>query len=157
MSTPVNRIEKLLEEAQNIAREELQLNNIFYNERYVEMMMADILGQKYGNNTQGGDAVDEYGDPVEYIAINLTNLRGKGSFQFHWLSENKIKKYGRTRNMYFAIRNGVIIEKIYELNTDVLMPFLLEKSTGGKSINGHFGFKEERLVNEFKAKLVYQK
>ena len=55
------------------------------------------------------------------------------------------------------INHGEVIEKIYELSTDVLMPFLLEKSTGGKSINGHFGFKEERLVNEFKAKLVYQK
>ena len=86
--------------------------------------------------------------------INLRS-KSKGTFQFHWLSKNKIKKYAQTNNMYFAIRDGVTIEKIYEVPTDVIMPVLEAKATNSKSINGHAGFNEKKLIEEFNAKLVY--
>ena len=118
------------------------------------MFMANHLGHEYGNNTQGGDALDATETPTEYKAINLRS-KSAGTFQFHWLSENKIKKYGQTNNMYFAIRDGVTIKKIYEVPTETIMPILEGKATGGKSINGHAGFNEKKLVEQLKAKLVY--
>ena len=57
--------------------------------------------------------------------------------------------------MYFAIRDGVTIEKIYEVPTDVIMPVLEAKATNSKSINGHAGFNEKKLIEEFNAELVY--
>lgn len=155
--TAQKRIHALLEEAQQIAKEELGLDNIFYNERFIEMFMADILDHEYGNNTQGGDALDATKTPTEYKAINLRNKGKSGTFQFHWLSENKIKKYAQTNNMYFAVRDGVTIERIYEVATDVIMPILEAKATGGKSINGHAGFNEKKLVEELEANLVYDR
>ena len=150
----IKQIQSLLQEAEQIAKDELGLDNIFYNERFVEMFMANHLGHEYGNNTQGGDALDATETPTEYKAINLRS-KSAGTFQFHWLSENKIKKYGQTNNMYFAIRDGVTIKKIYEVPTETIMPILEGKATGGKSINGHAGFNEKKLVEQLKAKLVY--
>jgi hypothetical protein len=150
----IQKIQSLLQEAEQIAKDELDLDNIFYNERFVEMFMANHLGHEYGNNTQGGDALDATETPTEYKAINLRS-KSAGTFQFHWLSENKIKKYGQTNNMYFAIRDGVTIKKIYEVPTETIMPILEGKATGGKSINGHAGFNEKKLVEQLKAKLVY--
>ena len=47
--------------------------------------------------------------------------------------------------MYFAVRDGVTIKKIYEVPTDVIMPVLEAKATGGKSIHGHAGFNEKKF------------
>ena len=151
----IKKIQALLVEAQQIAKDEFDLDNIFYNERFIEMFMANHLGHEYGNNTQGGDALDESGTPTEYKAINMRNKGKSGTFQFHWLSENKIEKYAQTNNMYFAVRDGVTIQKIYEVPTKVIMPVLEAKATGGKSINGHAGFNEKKLIETFNAKLVY--
>jgi|TARA_B110000977_G_scaffold198040_1_gene282000 hypothetical protein len=151
----IKKIQALLVEAQQIAKDEFDLDNIFYNERFIEMFMANHLGHEYGNNTQGGDALDESGTPTEYKAINMRNKGKSGTFQFHWLSENKIEKYAQTNNMYFAVRDGVTIQKIYEVPTNIIMPVLEAKATGGKSINGHAGFNEKKLIETFNAKLVY--
>ena len=153
----IKKIQALLVEAQQIAKDEFDLDNIFYNERFIEMFMANHLGHEYGNNTQGGDALDESGTPTEYKAINMRNKGKSGTFQFHWLSENKIEKYAQTNNMYFAVRDGVTIQKIYEVPTNIIMPVLEAKATGGKSINGHAGFNEKKLIETFNAKLVYGK
>ena len=59
--------------------------------------------------------------------------------------------------MDFAVRDGVTIEKIYEVPTNTIMPILEGKATGGKSIHGHAGFNEKKLVEELNAKLVYDK
>ena len=155
--TSVSKIQKLLEEAQQIAKNELGLENIFYNERFIELFIADKLGHEYGNNTQGGDAYDTNKKrPVEYKAINERSKSGKGSFQFHWLSENKIKGYAETEDMYFAIRDGVTLKKIYQVPTTDVLPYLKSKSTGSKSIHGHWGVNEKKLIEQLKAKLVYQ-
>ena len=151
----IKKIQALLVEAQQIAKDEFDLDNIFYNERFIEMFMANHLGHEYGNNTQGGDALDESGTPTEYKAINMRNKGKSGTFQFHWLSDNKIEKYAQTNNMYFAVRDGVTIQKIYEVPTNIIMPVLEAKATGGKSINGHAGFNEKKLIETFNAKLVY--
>ena len=151
----IKQIQSLLQEAEQIAKDQLGLDNIFYNERFIEMFMANHLGHEYGNNTQGGDALDATETPTEYKAINMRNKGKSGTFQFHWLSENKIEKYAQTNNMYFAVRDGVTIQKIYEVPTDVIMPVLEAKATGGKSIHGHAGFNEKKLIETFNATLVY--
>jgi len=125
----IKQIQSLLQEAEQIAKDQLGLDNIFYNERFIEMFMANHLGHEYGNNTQGGDALDATKTPTEYKAINMRNKGKSGTFQFHWLSENKIEKYAQTNNMYFAVRDGVTIKKIYEVPTDVIMSVLEAKAS----------------------------
>jgi hypothetical protein len=155
--TPVQRIEELLQQAEKIAKQELGLDNIFYNERFVEMFMADKLDHIYGNNTQGGDAIEvDINKPTEYKAINLRS-KSKGTFQFHWLSENKVKKYSNTKNMYFALRDGVTIKEIYKVSTKKIMPLINKKATGSKSITGHASFNTKKLVEVLKAEKVYDK
>ena len=152
----VNQIEDLLLKAEKIANEELGLVNIFYNERFIELFIAKRLGHKYGNNTQGGDAIEsDTGKPTEYKAINTRRKSGKGTFQFHWLSKNKIEEYKKTRNMYFSIRDGITILKIYKVSTKKIMPLVDKNATGSKDIGGHAGFSERTLIDKLGAKLVY--
>tara|TARA_R100001509_G_C4831767_1_gene203561 strand:- start:44 stop:511 length:468 start_codon:yes stop_codon:yes gene_type:complete len=154
MNKAVTKIKSLLKEAQDIAQDELGLENIFYNERFVELFMANELGHDYGNNTQGGDAYDSNKKkPVEYKAIN-TRSKGKGTFQFHWLSENKINQYSQTEDMYFCIRDGVDIKEIYRVPTKDIIPHLKKKSTGNKSIHGHWGTNVNKLINELNAEKI---
>lgn len=151
----INRIEQLLQEAERIAKDDLGINNLFYNESFVELFMAAKLDHEYNNNTQGGDAIEPLiSKPTEYKAIN-SRSKSKGSFQFHWLSENKIKKYQNTENMYFAVRDGVTITDIYKVPTSQIMPLLESKSTNSKSINGHAGFNVDKLIETFNAEKVY--
>jgi len=152
----VKQIEDLLLKAEKIANEELGLVNIFYNERFIELFIANRLGHKYGNSTQGGDAIEsDTGKPTEYKAINTRSKSGKGTFQFHWLSENKIEEYKKTKNMYFAIRDGITILKIYKVSTKKIMPLVDKNATGSKDISGHAGFSERTLIDKLGAKLVY--
>ena len=142
----ISKIKKLLVEAEEIAEKELGLENIFYNERFIELFISDALGHKYGNNTQGGDAYDsDKKKPVEYKAINLRS-KSKGTFQFHWLSENKINQYNQTEDMYFCVRDGVTIKDIYKVPTKDIIPHL--------KIHGHWGTNVKKLINEFKAEQV---
>jgi len=154
--SPVQRIEELLQQAAAIAKNELGLDNIFYNERFVELFIADKLGHVYGNNTQGGDALEtSTNKPTEYKAINLRNKSGNGTFQFHWLSENKVAKYKQTKNMYFAVRDGVTIKDIYQVPTKKIMPMIDKKATGSKDIGGHASFNVKKLVEQLKPVKVF--
>lgn len=155
-SDAVNKIEKLLLEAQEIAKTELDLDNIFYNERFIELFIANKLGHIYGNNTQGGDAIEpDTNKPTEYKAINLRNKNKNGSFQFHWLGANKLKKYSETDNMYFVVRDGITIIDIYKVETDKIIDSIQKKSTGTKSINGHWGVNLKNLIEGFNPTKVY--
>jgi hypothetical protein len=156
--TTVQQIEDLLLKAEKMANKELDLVNIFYNERFIELFIAERLGHKYGNNTQGGDAIESDTEkPTEYKAINTRSKSGKGTFQFHWLSENKIEEYKKTENMYFAIRDGITILKIYKVSTEKIMPLVDKNATGSKDISGHAGFSESTLIEKLKADLVYER
>ena len=153
----VKKIHSLLLEAQNVAKDELDLDNIFYNERFIELFMSEELGHEYGNNTQGGDAFElDINKPTEYKAINLRS-KGKGSFQFHWLSNKKIKKYKETENMYFSVRDGVTIKEIYKVPTEKVSPYLDKNATGSDDIGGHTSFSVEKLITELGAVKVDRK
>jgi penicillin-binding protein-related factor A (putative recombinase) len=56
--------------------------------------------------------------------------------------------------MYFCIRDGVQIKEIYRVPTKTVIPYLKEKSTGGKSIHGHWGTNKDKLINELNATKV---
>jgi hypothetical protein len=155
-SEAVTKIEELLLEAQNIAKDELGLNNIFYNEQFIELFIAHKLGHIYGNDTQGGDAIEpDINKPTEYKAINLRNKSKSSSFQFHWLGANKLKKYNETDNMYFAVRDGITINDIYKVETNKIINCIEKKSTGTKSINGHWGVNLKKLIEVFNPTKVY--
>jgi hypothetical protein len=153
----VKKIEKLLQEAEKIAKEELELDNIFYNERFIELFAAAKLNHLYGNDTQGGDAFEpDIKKPTEYKAINLRNKGKNASFQFHWLSTKKVNKYKQTDNMYFIVRDGVTIQKIYKVKSKEVFPFIDKNSTGSASINGHVGFNENKVIDILKGKVIYE-
>jgi hypothetical protein len=155
VSNPIERIEQLLLEAEQIALDELGETNIFYNERFIELFIANKLGHTSHAGTQGSDASDEEG-PTEYKAINTRSKSGKGTFQFHWLSDKKINKYKETTNMYLAIRDGITIRQITKIKTDKILPLLCKNSTGSKSINGHLGFNQDKVINLLGGKVVYE-
>lgn len=153
----INRIEKLLQEAEKIAKEELNLDNIFYNERFIELFTASKLNHEYGNNTQGGDAFEiDIQKPTEYKAINLRNKGKNSSFQFHWLSDKKVQKYKETENMYFIVRDGVTIKKIYKVKSENVFPYIDKNATGSNSINGHVGFNENKVVDILNGEVIYE-
>jgi len=135
----LDKIHHHLMEAERIALEELNISNLFYNEAFVETFMADKLNHTWNKQTQGGDAFETDGTPTEYKAIN-TRSKSKGSFQFHWLSDNCVNKFRNTNNMYFANRDGVTINEIYRVSTDQLLDKIEEKATKSKSTNGHVSF-----------------
>jgi hypothetical protein len=153
----VKKIEKLLKEAEKIAKDELGLDNIFYNERFIELFAASKLNHEYGNNTQGGDAFEtNIQKPTEYKAINLRNKGKKSTFQFHWLSDKKVKKYKQTDNMYFIVRDGITIKKIYKVKSKEVFPYIDKNATGSKSINGHVGFNENKVRDILKGEVIYE-
>tara|TARA_R110002050_G_scaffold294725_1_gene452807 strand:- start:83 stop:550 length:468 start_codon:yes stop_codon:yes gene_type:complete len=144
-NNPLNKIHQHLLEAQRIAKDELGVTNIFYNEAFIEAFMADKLNHKWNSDTQGGDAYEQDGTPTEYKAIN-TRSKSKGSFQFHWLSDNKSESLKQTNNMYFGIRDGVTVNNIYKVPTSSLIERIEEKCTKSKSTNGHVSFSMNQIM-----------
>lgn len=137
---------------------ELQIKNLLYNEAYVDLMIAVYLNHKYNIKTQDGDALDREGNPVEYKCIVKKNGAYSGSFQFHWLSKEKIAKYNQCTHFYFAWRDGFEIEKIIKVPKDVLMPEIIKKADLGGSTAGHKSFSPatiEHFVKIGQAKIVY--
>ncbi len=140
----VKKISELLTEADTLAREN-GVDNLFYNEMYMELILADKLGHKWESHTQGGDAV-ENGKPTEYKFINLRNKSGSGSYQFHWLSNDKMEELKKTKNMFFAQREGTKIKEILKCSTEKILPIIAEKATGTDDIHGHKSFAHSTLI-----------
>ena len=148
----IDKIYSLLKQAEDIAMTE-GYGNIFYNEQFIELFTANKINERWNTETQGGDAFDSGGNPTEYKAINMRS-KGKGSFQFHWLSEKKIEKYKQCKTMNFIIRDGITIKEIYELPTSKLIGLIEEKATGSKDISGHKSFSLDDIIRKG-AKKIY--
>tara|TARA_Y100000004_G_scaffold190669_1_gene248159 strand:- start:471 stop:947 length:477 start_codon:yes stop_codon:yes gene_type:complete len=144
MNHKIEKIYSLLKEAEDIAMSE-GYGNIFYNEQFIELFIADRLGETWNKETQGGDAFDSEGNPTEYKAINMRS-KSAGSFQFHWLSEAKIEKLKQCKTMKFVIRDGVTIKEIYELPTSKLIGLIEEKSMDN-TIHGHKSFSLQNIID----------
>jgi hypothetical protein len=146
MTTVLDKIHHHLAEAERLAADELKVTNIFYNEAFIEAFMANKLNHNWNKETQGGDAYEQDGTPTEYKAIN-TNSKCNGSFQFHWLSDNKMSKLRETRNMYLARRAGVTLSEIYKLKTPHLLDKIERKCTNSKSTDGHVSFSFKQMLD----------
>ena len=150
----VEKIVQLLSEADKIAKEN-GISNLFYNEMFMELFAAQKLGHNWNPHTQGKDATEpEQNSPTEYKFINLRN-KNKGSFQFHWLSNDKMDELSKTENMFFGLRDGVDIIEIYKLPTTKILPLIAEKATGSKKTDGHKSFSLKQ-IKELGAELVYE-
>ncbi|MCF8464849.1 MAG: hypothetical protein K9G41_08410 [Flavobacteriales bacterium] len=155
----VSEIISKLQEGVEAASKELQIPNLLYNESYVGLIIASILGHKCSITPQGSDALDENDNPVEYKFISRRNEVYTGlSFQFHWLSAEKVVKYQQCTHFYFAWRVGFVVEKIIRVESAILMPEIIAKAGIDGSTKGHksFGYRRiENLVASRQATVVY--
>jgi hypothetical protein len=138
----------------------LNIPNLLYNERYVDLLIAKKLGHRFNLETQGADALTGNNRHVEYKSIVKKDRKYKGSFQFHWLSKKKIAKYQKCAYFYCVWRNGFTIEKMIRVPREVLMKQIKKKKGKKGSTAGHksFGHRQiEKLVANGKAVLVYDK
>lgn len=85
--------------------------NILYNEQYKELELAMVLGHLY-NEGQGEDASIN-NENCEY----KTMVGESGSFQYHWISKEKLEKLKNTPHHYFGIYNKETskLDRIYYL------------------------------------------
>ena len=151
----INQISDLLIQADKIAKDN-GVDNLFYNEMFMELIMASKLNHSWVSHTQGGDAVEpDSKAPTEYKLINVRS-KSPGSYQFHWLSNDKMNELSKTQNMYFGKRDGVEILEVYKVPTPVILPLIAEKATGTDSIDGHKSFSHKKIL-ELGGELVYQK
>jgi len=156
----VNQIISRLKQGVDLATE-LEISNLLYNEAYVALMIANTLGHKFNIETQGesGDALDAEDNPVEYKFITKKGDNYSGcSFQFHWLSAEKIARYQLCSHFYFAWRDGFVIEKIVCIERDILMPEIIAKAGADGSTAGHKSFghaRIDKLVVDGYATIVY--
>lgn len=166
----VAKISNHLKSAQEIAYT-IGVKNLFYNEQYIELFIADLLGHTYNPNTRGTDAYDENGNMVEYKTINLVSTPRYGSFQFHWLTKDKIDSYSSAKDVYFALRYDLIIYEVWKLPMGVILPDLWERytkaevkrlvlnvaagSNKSKNIDAHIGYSLS-TIKKLGAVLVYK-
>jgi len=151
----IKNLEKHLKAIQKISAS-LGIKDIFRNKKFIEVLAAQKLGHRVNSAPGGADAweyIDDVEHPTEYKSCDCST--GKGSFQFHWLSENVMNSYKETKNMYFIGRNGIDIEWIYSIQSDNVLPLIEEKATGDKTTNGHKSFSIKQLIN-LGAELRYQ-
>ncbi len=140
-SQKIANIRKKINEIYELA-DELDLGNIFYNEGFLELFLAEDLGHTWNKKTQGADAFDEVGHPVEYKMRSNED----GSFQFHWLSDNKMEKLKSNERVYFATRNRTDFWEVYSIEMELILPTLNEsrKSAGG---SGHRTYSLQQLLD----------
>lgn len=144
----LHKIEKRLEEIQHLSTN-LGIKDIFRNKKFIEILAAKKLGHKWNDKPYGADAyemIDGKEYPTEYKS-SQDNGSGPGSFQFHWLSENKMEKIKKCKNIYFIIVNGVTISEVYRISTSKILYLISEKSSGSISIHGHKSFHLPQLIS----------
>ena len=125
---------------------------ILYNERYVEYLIADKLGHTKDEHTQGADAYNEKGLPVEYKSINLDS-KGPVKYkcwQWHWNKPSKLEKLKQVDQIFCATRRGAEIDEIYELPVSVAVSLaeerILNESTTGVFDKSGFSFTIDKLL-----------
>jgi len=142
----IKNLEKHLKAIEKISKS-LGIKDIFRNKKFIEVLAAQKLGHRVNPSPGGADAweyIDDVEYPTEYKSCDCSS--GKGSFQFHWLSNNVMDSYREAQNMYFIGRDGIEIEWIYSIESDKIMPHIEEKATGGKSTDGHKSFNINQLI-----------
>ena len=147
----VNALNKLKEGIQMVYEAGISLGDpmIMYNERYVEYLIAEKLGHTKDLRTQGADAYNEKGLPVEYKCINL-DAKGIGTWQWHWNRSEKLEKLKQLDQIFCVTRKGAVIKDIYELPVDVAVKMAEQKiqneSKTGVFDKSGFSFSVKKLL-----------
>jgi len=148
------KIEKLREAIELVYQAGIELGDpmILYNERYVEYLIAAKLGHWKDEQTQGADAYNEKGLPVEYKSINLDSkgpVKNK-CWQWHWNKQSKLEKLKQVDQIFCATRRGATIEEIYELPVSVAVNLaeerILNESRTGVFDKSGFSFTIDKLL-----------
>lgn len=120
------------------------IEDVLYNQKYLEIMAAERHGMIYNPNTQGADATN----PITGGDVEIKCCREGGSWQFHWLSKNKMEKLKKTETIILAVHNNYEIVRSYKLDStkcSQIKTLIEQKSTGTSSIGGHKSFSEKQL------------
>tara|TARA_Y100000310_G_scaffold95193_2_gene93038 strand:+ start:4176 stop:4652 length:477 start_codon:yes stop_codon:yes gene_type:complete len=153
-------IEKLREAVGQVYRAGLNLGDpmIMYNERYLEYLMADKLGHTKDEHTQGADAYNDKGLPVEYKTFNLDSKSNNRCWQWHWNKEKKLKKLKEINQIFCGTRRGEEIIDIYEMPVQVAIDLaeerILNESKTGVFDKSGFSFTVEKLLEAGGRKVV---
>ena len=137
-------IKNKLQEIESLAMD-LGINDIFRNKKFIEVLAAYMLGHRPNVEPQGPDAYEMIGGieyPTEYKSAGVG-----GTFQFHWLSNNKMDKIKICKNVYFIVRSGVSILEIYRVATEKIVSRIEEKASGSKSPKGCKAFSLKNLID----------
>ena len=126
--------------------------NLLYNEKYVEILIADQLKLITESIQQGADA-QKGNEDCEIKAINLATKTKNKTYQFHWLSEEKMKKLKNVQHYFFARRSFSKILDIYYLPKKIIWNILCSKGSADGSISAHTGFSHDQIIS-FGAKKV---
>jgi len=137
---------KLLEGLELIKQfcDENGIGDVLYNQKYLELLAAEKHGVSYNPEPQGPDAYN----PITKGHIEIKCCREGGSWQFHWLSNNKMQKLRDTEQMILAVHDGYRIIRSYQLmpsECSKLKHLIESKATGTASISGHKSFSEKQL------------
>ena len=134
--TDIQELLNKINEAKAIGRR-LGFPNILYNEQYKELEISITLGHKY-NEGQGPDATNEVGEKCEY----KTMTGEKGSFQYHWISREKIDQLDNPIITMLSIKKHRYTGKIYYIHIDQII----------RELNPDFSRekKERKILNKSK-------
>ena len=126
---------------------------ILYNERYLEYLIADELGHTKDGRTQGADAYNEKGLPVEYKSINIDSeiRRGTpGCWQWHWNKPKKLKKLKQLDGIFCVKRQCDVIKEIYTFPVSTAVQIaedkILNESKTGLFDKSGFSFTVDKLL-----------
>ena len=120
------------------------LTDVLYNQKYLELLAAQEHGMIYNPDPQGADATN----PTSGGDVEIKCCREGGSWQFHWLSNNKMNKLRNTEQMILAVHDNYKIVRSYQImpsQCNTLKQLIEQKATGTKSISGHKSFSEKQL------------
>jgi hypothetical protein len=119
----IAKIRSMINEVFEISQE-LGLGNIFINEGFMELFLAEELGHTWNHRTQGVDAfVPDEEAGAEYKMRSSPN----GYFQFHCLSPRKLDRLAENTSwVYFVTREQTEFTEIWRISMDALIPILNE-------------------------------
>lgn len=135
----IDEMRRLLSRVYEIA-DELGYDNIFYNEGFAELLLAEKLGHTWNHKTQGPDAWLPNMESAEY-----KTAKPGGSFQFHWLSEKKLERINEIEWVYFAVRDRLTFTNVRRIRMRKLVP-LLEQASAVRGGSSHRSFSQTEIA-----------
>ncbi len=138
------KIVSLIREAQKIAKDELNIENILQPGIIKELIIADVLGHTLIPKKHLSDAKDNQGNFYEYLtSINRKNvISNKGSsFQIDRLTPTNLDRIKRNAAFYFAFfENHLTVEEIYCVKTEEVLKETMRQLTACKNQIAHVNF-----------------